>query len=159
MASPGIYSWSRRLGAYSAKVATGFANRIRDLICFAKRRSVDEFARGLRHIGAFALEIVRYRSAQVGVGDVMRRIGGLRQIAARQLVLALRARLDGFQAAPNRKLDRLVIADLEMQKRMMLDRAPVAAEQGIGADEIDGAGDPAAPTPGHHQQHVPCHAL
>ncbi len=74
----------------------------------------------------------------------MRGIGGLRQVAARDLVLALRAGLDRLQAARNRKIDRLVVADLEMQERVMFDRAPVAAEQGVGADEIDGAGDPAS---------------
>ena len=41
----------------------------------------------------------------------------------------------------------------------MLDRAPVAAEQRVGADEIDGAGDPAAVALGHHQQHVLGHGL
>src|SRR5712672_2641612 len=89
----------------------------------------------------------------------MRGIRGLRQISARDLVLALRTGLDGFQTAPDRKVDGLIIADLEMQERMMLDRAPVAAEQRIGTDEIDGAGDPAALAPGHHQQHVLRHAL
>ena len=41
----------------------------------------------------------------------------------------------------------------------MLDRAPVAAEQRIGADEIDRAGDPAAGPLGHHQQDAVAHAL
>ena len=54
---------------------------------------------GFGDIGALALEIVGDRAAQAGIGDVMRRIGGLRQISARDLVLALRAGLDGFQAA------------------------------------------------------------
>src|SRR5271155_139667 len=66
-------------------------------------------------------------AAQPGVGDIMGGKSGLRQISAGDLVLALRAGLDGFQAALNRKIDRLVITDLEMQKRMMFDRAPVAA--------------------------------
>ncbi len=41
----------------------------------------------------------------------------------------------------------------------MLDRAPVAAEQRVGADEIDGAGDPAVVAPRHDQEHVVRHAL
>src|SRR6266849_8876868 len=86
---------------------------------FAKRSGVSEFAPGFGHIGALMPEIVRYRAAQIGVGDVMRGIGGLGEIPARDLVLALRARFDGFQAAPDRKIDGLVIADLEMQKRVM----------------------------------------
>src|SRR3981081_1571755 len=104
-----------------------------------ERPGFREFAPRFGHIGAFMPEIVRYRAAQIGVGDVMRGIGGLRQISARELVLALRAGLYRFQAAPDRKVDGLVIADLEMQKRMMLDRAPVAAEQRIGTGKNGGA--------------------
>ena len=81
------------------------------------------------------------------------------EISARNLVLALRARFDRFQAAPDRKIHGLVIADLEMQKRMMFDRAPVAAKQRIGADEIDGAGDPATVAPGHDERDVLSHAF
>ena len=51
----------------------------------------------------------------------------------------------------DRVVDRLVIAELEMQERVMLDGAPVAAEQSVRADEIDGAGDPAPGALGHHQ--------
>src|SRR5258707_3120915 len=76
---------------------------------FAERPGVAEFARRLRDIGALMPEIVRYGAAQVGVGDVVRGIGGLRQIAARDLVLALRAGFDGLQAAPDRKIDGLII--------------------------------------------------
>src|SRR6201999_4398177 len=61
---------------------------------FAKRSSLGEFARRLGHIGALMLEIVRYRPAQIWVCDIMRGIGGLRQIPARDLVSALGAGLD-----------------------------------------------------------------
>ena len=54
-------------------------------------------------------------------------IGGLRQIAARQLVLALGAGLDARQLVGDRVVDRLIVAELEMQERMVLDGAPVAA--------------------------------
>src|SRR3984893_9418825 len=118
---------------------------------FAKWSGLGEVAPRLGDIGAFMPEIIRYRAAQIGIGDVMRRIGGLGEIAARDLVLALRAGLDGFQAAPDLKVDGLVIADLEMQERVMFDRAPVAAEQRVGADEIDGARDPAAPALRHDE--------
>src|SRR6202140_1511922 len=101
---------------------------------FAKWSGLGEFAPRLGDIGAFMPEIIRYRAAQIGIGDVMRGKGGLGEIAARDLVLALRAGLDSFQAAPDRKIDGLVIADLEMQERVMFDRAPVAAEQRVGAN-------------------------
>src|ERR1700722_1346324 len=84
---------------------------------FAKRPGLGEFASRFRDIGAFALEIVRYRTAQTGVGDVMRGIGGLRQVAARDLVLALRAGLHRLEAPLDRKVDGLIVANLEMQER------------------------------------------
>ena len=39
-----------------------------------------------------------------------------------------------------------------MQERVVLDRAPVAAVEGVAADEVDCSGDPAAGPAGHHQQ-------
>ena len=41
----------------------------------------------------------------------------------------------------------------------MLDGAPVAAEQRVGADKVDGTRDPAAVALRHHQQHVLAHGL
>src|SRR3954470_4406681 len=84
---------------------------------FAERRGFRELAAGFRHIAAFLLEIVAHRAAQRRIGDVVRRMGGLRQVAARQLVLALGAGLDHPEAARDRKVDGLVVADLEMQER------------------------------------------
>ena len=57
----------------------------------------------------------------------------------------LRLVLDG-------ELDRLIIADLEMQEGVLFEAAPVAAVQGVVADEIDCTGDVAAIALGHHQQ-------
>src|SRR5438045_154676 len=84
----------------------------------------------------------------------MRRVGGLRQVTARDLMFSLCAGLDRFQAASNCEIDRLIIADLKMQERMMLDRAPVPAKQGLGADEINRARNPAPVAARHDQQHV-----
>ena len=75
-----------------------------------------------------------------------------RQITAGKLVLALGACLDAGELVVNRELDGLVVADLEMQELVVLDGAPVAAVERLGADEIDGAGDPFAGALGHHQQ-------
>ncbi len=82
----------------------------------------------------------------------MRRIGGVRHVSACQLVLALRAGLDADQSVLNGEVDGLIITDLEMQERVVLGRAPVAAVEGVAADEVDGAGDPAAGALGHHQE-------
>ena len=59
--------------------------------------------------------------------DVVHRRRGCREIAARELVLALRAGLDAGKAFCERKIDGLMVAHLEMQERMVLDAAPVAA--------------------------------
>ena len=71
------------------------------------------------------------------MGDVMHRMGGDGQVAARQLVLALCAGLDPLQPLRKRKIDRLMVADLEMQEGMVLDAAPVAAVERVAADEVD----------------------
>src|SRR5471032_2435367 len=78
------------------------------------------------HRRALAREIFGDCGAQSLVGESMQRMGWHRAIAARQLVFALRARFDALQAARNGEIDRLVVADLEMQKWMLLDRAPIA---------------------------------
>ena len=85
------------------------------------------------HIGALALEVVGDRAAQRRIGDVVRRIGRHRHVAARELVLALRAGLDPGELVLDREIDGLVIAQLEMQERVMLDRAPVAAVERVAS--------------------------
>src|SRR5665647_638924 len=98
---------------------------------------------GRLYISPFARQILGDRPPQGRIGDEMRGIGGVRQVAARQLVFALRAGFDAAELMGDRKVDRLIIAQLEMQKRMVLDGTPVAAIERVGADEVDGAGDPA----------------
>ena len=82
----------------------------------------------------------------------MRGMGRDGAVAARELVLALRSRLDPLIAVSDGEFDRLVIADLEMQERALLERAPVAAIDRVGAQKIDRAGDMAPVAPRHHQQ-------
>src|SRR5262245_17955826 len=109
----------------------------------AERRGLREFRACSRDVNALAPEEVLDRAPQCGIGDVMRGIGGRRHIAARDLVLALGAGLDPGELMLDGVLNRLIIAEFEMQERMVLDGAPVAAEQRVRADEVDGAGDPA----------------
>ncbi len=60
---------------------------------------------------------------------------------------------------------RLVVAGLEVQVLDVDGRvaAPVAAEDGVAADQVQGARDDVAvgagPLPGHHQQHLLAHRL
>src|SRR5215467_1835068 len=74
-------------------------------------------------------------------------------------MLAAGAGLDAEKLVLDRIVDRLVVADLEMQERVVLNRAPVPAVERIRADEIDGAGDPAAVAFSHHQQDAVRHLL
>src|ERR1043165_4453577 len=104
----------------------------------AERPGPGQLADRFRHILPLAPEIVAHRAAQRWIGDVVRRVSRLRQVTAGDLVLALRAGLDPAQAALDGKVDRLIVADLEMQERVVLDGAPVAAEQGVRADTVDG---------------------
>src|SRR5581483_584933 len=130
----------------------------RFVAAFAERDGFRELAAGLGDIGALAFQVLVNGAAQAGIGDVMRGMRGARLVAARELVLALCTGLDDPEPMLDGVVDRLVVADLEMQERMMLDRAPVAPEQRVRADEVDRAGDPAVIAAGHHQEHVAGHA-
>ncbi len=63
--------------------------------------------------------------------DVVGRMGGYRPVAARKLMLALRTGFDNAELAIDRKVDGLMVADLEMQEGVILDAAPIAAIKGI----------------------------
>src|SRR5579871_5851769 len=89
-----------------------------------------------RHIGALALQIVGDRAAEGGFADIVRGAGGDGTVAARDLVGALGARFDHAKAMLDRVFDRLVVANLEMQERPVLDCAPIAAVDRAAAEEI-----------------------
>ncbi len=86
-------------------------------------------------------------------------MGGYRHVAARQLVFALRTGFHSFQTLGQREIDRLMVADLEMQKRMILDAAPVPAVKRVRADKVDRTGNIAPLAFRHDQQHVIGHSL
>src|SRR6516225_2332904 len=96
-----------------------------------------EFIAHCGDVSALALEVIGDAAPQGRVGNVVRRIGGGRHVTARDLVLALRAGLDAGQLMRDGVVDRLIVAQLEMQEGMVLDCTPVAAEQGFRAYEID----------------------
>src|SRR6516164_4195884 len=86
---------------------------------FPERAEFGEFAAGFRDIGALSSQVVVDGAAQAGIGNEVCGIGRLGQVAACDLVLALRAGLDVFATAVDRKFDRLIVADLEMQEGVM----------------------------------------
>ena len=89
----------------------------------------------------------------------MRRIRRGRHVAARDLVLALRACFDPRYFVGERIIDGLIVAELEVQERVMLDRAPVAAEQGMRTKKVDSPCDPPAGAFGHDQHDALAHGL
>src|SRR5580765_3348868 len=84
----------------------------------------------------------------------MRRPRGVRHESPRELVLALRAALEHTDTALYAELQRLVVADLEMQQRHVADRAPVAAVQHERRENIEGARDWLPIELGKHHQEV-----
>src|SRR5262245_9816296 len=71
----------------------------------AERCRLGELLARRRHVSALALEKVLDRPAQAGIVDVVRGIGRGRQVAARDLVLALGAGLDAEKLLLDRVLD------------------------------------------------------
>ena len=64
------------------------------------------------------------------------------------------AGLDAPQAALDGELDRPVVAQLEVQEAVVLGAAPVAAEQRVLPQHVEGAGDGAAVARRQHQDHA-----
>ena len=67
---------------------------------------------------------------------------------------ALCAGLNALQAALYGEINGLVIAQLEMQKRVVFNTAPIAPEQCIAADKVQRTGDIIAIALGHYQQYI-----
>src|SRR3954453_15324000 len=84
-----------------------------------------ELLDGLGDAGALLREIGGDGAAEARVGDVVRRGRRDRAVAAGQLVLPLGASFHPREAARDREVDRLIVAELEVQERVVLDAAPV----------------------------------
>ena len=82
-----------------------------------------------------------------------------RGIAARQLVPALRACLHAREATRDGRVDRLIVAQFEVQERLVDHRPPVAAIERIAADEVQRARHGAPLDECHDQQHALAHAF
>ena len=67
-------------------------------------------------------------------------------------MLALGACFDTGKLMGNRVVDGLIIANLEMQKRVMFDRAPIAPVQAIATDDVQRARDVGSIALGHDEQ-------
>src|SRR5262249_22129711 len=86
-------------------------------------------------------------------------MGRHRNIAPRDLVLALRTGFDPGQAMRDRVFDRLIITELEVQKRVVLDGAPMPAIERVRADEVDRSRNEAARPFGQDEQNAIGHGL
>src|SRR5882724_13121525 len=95
-----------------------------------------------------------HRVCELGMTQPVRRPRGARHESPCELVLALCAPLEDTDAALYAELQRLVIADLEMQQRHVADRAPVAAVQHERRENIEGARDRLSIELGKHHHEV-----
>src|SRR6185295_17984835 len=95
-------------------------------------------------VGTLAPQVIGDCAAQAGIPDPMGTVGRHRPIPAGELVRALRAGLDARQLMRNGEVDGLVVADLKVQAGMLLERAPIAAVERVGADKIERPGDGAS---------------
>src|SRR5918993_1346734 len=129
------WSWRPRESGAPCTAASNASSAGSALEATLERRRLGKLLGGRRHIERLARKILGDRAPERRVCDVVGRISQHRAVAARELVLALRAGLDARQPVRDRVLDRLVVAELEMQERMVLDAAPVAAEEGFVAAE------------------------
>src|SRR5712691_11880817 len=84
----------------------------------------------------------------------VRRPRGVRHEAPRELVFALRASLEDPDASFYAEIQRLVIADLEMQQREVADRAPVTPVQHFRRENIEGARDGFSVELGEHHEEM-----
>jgi hypothetical protein len=99
------------------------------LFALPERSVIFQVFANFGNLTPLALQIVGHRPPQAGMRDVVGRMRRHRHVAARQLVFALRASFHHLQPAFDREIDRLMVADLEMQEWVVLDAAPVAAKQ------------------------------
>src|SRR5688572_5223512 len=93
------------------------------------------------------------------MSQVMQTVGGMRKIATRELVLPLCACLNALESVGDGIFDSLIVAGLEMQVRVMLDGAPIAAVKRIAADEVQRPRDHPARAAAHDQQNALGHLL
>src|ERR1700748_713359 len=93
----------------------------------AEWRQPRKLVAGGLHISALADKIVGNGPAQAWIGNVMGGMGGDRQVAAGQVFVAWGACLDALELGLDGVVDGLIVANLEMQERVMLDGAPMAA--------------------------------
>ncbi len=93
----------------------------------------------LAHRLALALEVVANCRTQARVLQVVRAVRDGRLEAARDLVLAARARLEAGEAAADALLDAEVEADVEVEERHVRRGAPVATEERVLPEQVEGA--------------------
>jgi hypothetical protein len=129
------------------------------LMPLSKRSHFVERSDLVDHRAPFGFQIVGDRVAKPWVGDIMGGPGRHRPIAAAKLVRALRPRLDEGQPSLDRRFDRLIIADLEMEVGHFLDRSPIAAVKRIFADQVERPRDRHSVAHREDEQHPLGHPL
>jgi hypothetical protein len=106
-----------------------------------------------------ALEIIGDSAAQRRIGNVVGAVGLDWQITSGELVCPLGSGFYAREVVRDRELDGLVVADLEMKIGMLLDRAPIAAIERVGADEVKRPRHVATGALGEHEQDLSGHGF
>src|SRR5258706_11411879 len=103
---------------------------------------------------ALLFEETRHRTAKFPVDDIVNAGGMLRVEAAQLLETAAGASLETIQAERDRVFDGGVVANVEMEKRMLLVAAPVAPVHGGVIANVESARNKLAIALGQHQAHI-----
>ena len=89
-------------------------------------------------------EELPYRLGEPRIAEEVHAVGRLRVEAAELLELAAGARLEAADALARAVVDRRVVADVEVEEAVLLERPPVAAVEDVALPDVDRAGDVAA---------------
>src|ERR1051325_3144154 len=76
------------------------------------------------------------RTSQARMCNVVHAVRWGGHVAPEQLVRALGTSFDLPEVAGDRKVDGLIVARLEVQERVILDGAPIPAEENAAAEEV-----------------------
>ena len=80
-------------------------------------------------------------------------------MAPRELVFALRARLNAGKPVGDGEIHGAIIAQFEMQERVVFGAAPVAAKERLAPDEVERPGHPTPVALGQHQSDIAAQAF
>src|SRR5574338_1517306 len=95
---------------------------------------------GCSHLRLLMNQEPCHRPAEARVRDPMGALRHHRQVTALKLMLTLRTPFDPGEVVSNSELDGAIVAGLEVQEPEAVIAAPIASVEGVGAENVEGAG-------------------